>query len=102
MRPDKPNKTESTFSTNAEVKRNAGFTNIKRGDVKDISVALYDVDYAVKWHIENIIKPTILEENSIVSVPIIFAAGEKWSAVQRHGYLRDNRSEEHTSELQSH
>lgn len=92
MRPDKPIKTEATFTSNSEVKRLAGQTNIKRdGSVKDISIALYDVDYAIKWHIENTIHPTITEENSIITVPVLFAAGEKWSAVQKHGYLRDNQ-----------
>ena len=92
MRPDKPIKTEATFTSNSEVKRLAGQTNIKRdGSVKDISIALYDVDYAIKWHIENTIHPTITEENLVITVPVLFAAGEKWSAVQKHGYLRDNQ-----------
>lgn len=91
MRPDKPNRTESTFSTNAEVRRNAGFTNIKRGDIKDISVALYDVDYAIKWHLQNIIQPTITEEEISVDVPVQFVAGEKWASIRRHGYARDNQ-----------
>ena len=91
MRTDKPNRTESTSTSNKEVKRLAGQTDVKQGSVKNISIALYDVDYAVKWHLENVIQPTVLEENSIISVPIMFAAGEKWSAVQRHGYLRDNQ-----------
>ena len=88
----KPRATESTWTTNDEVQRNAGLSNIKRdGKVKDINVALYDVDYAIKWHIENTIVPTIMEENSVITVPIIFASGEKWASVQRHGYLRDNQ-----------
>ena len=92
MRPIKPNKTESTFSSNKEVKRNATGEDWKRdGTVKDVSIALYDVDYAVKWHLENIINPTCIEDNSVITVPILFAAGEKWAAVQKHGYLRDNQ-----------
>jgi hypothetical protein len=92
MKPSKPNKTESAFVTNKEVKTLAGFTNAKRGDkIKDINISLYDVDYAVKWHLENVINPTVVEENSVITVPILFAAGEKWSAVQKHGYLRDNQ-----------
>ena len=91
MRPIKPTKSESTFSTNEEVKRLSGYSNVNRGNVKDISMALYDVDYAIKWHIENIIQPTITEENSIISVPVLFAAGEKWASVQKYGYLRDNQ-----------
>jgi hypothetical protein len=92
MRPLKPNKTESTFSSNKEVKRNATGEDWKRdGTVKDVSIALYDVDYAVKWHLENVINPTCIEDNAVITVPILFAAGEKWAAVQKHGYLRDNQ-----------
>ena len=91
-KPYKPNKTESQFASNEEIKRLAGHSDVKRdGSVKDISIDLYDVDYAIKWHIESIINPTVVEENSIINVPILFAAGEKWAAVQKHGYLRDNQ-----------
>jgi hypothetical protein len=92
MRKDKKIQTESTFSSNAEVKVNAGFTDIKRdGQVKDLSVSLYDIDYAIKWHFENIIAPSITENTSKIDVPIIMAAGEKWSSIQRYGYMRDNQ-----------
>ena len=91
MKPTKPTKTESTFATNKEVRELAGHSDYKRGDIKDISVSLYDVDYAVKWHLENKVAPTITEENSIITVPIMFAAGEKAAAVQKYGFLRDNQ-----------
>ena len=92
MRQDKPNKTESTFSTNKQVRAAAGQSDFKRdGTVKDISTSLYDIDYAIKWHLETIIQPTIMEENSIITVPIIFANGEKWASVQKHGCLRDSQ-----------
>lgn len=92
MKIQKPTNSESTFSSNKQVKDYAGFTDVKRdGTVKDISIALYDVDYAIKWHLENVIKPTVIEENSVITVPVLFAAGEKWATVQKHGYLRDNQ-----------
>jgi len=92
MRQDKLNKTESTFSTNKQVRAAAGHTDIKRdGTVKNISTSLYDIDYAVKWHLETIIQPTVMEEDSILTVPIIFANGEKWASVQKHGCLRDSQ-----------
>lgn len=89
---NKPRRTESTFTDNKTVKKNAvGETWKRDGSVKDVSVALYDVDYAVKWHIETVINPTVMEDKNVLSVPILFAAGEKWAAVQKHGYLRDNQ-----------
>lgn len=89
MKPAKPTNTETRFASNKEVKSLAGQTDLRRDGIKDISIALYDVDYAVKWHLENIIKPTIVEENSIITVPILFGSGEKFASVQKHGYLRD-------------
>jgi hypothetical protein len=92
MRQDKLKKTESTFSTNKQVRAAAGHSDFKRdGTVKNISTSLYDIDYAIKWHLETIVQPTILEENSIITVPIIFANGEKWASVQKHGCLRDSQ-----------
>jgi hypothetical protein len=87
---EKPIRTESTFSTNAQVKENAGASNLKK-EIQDINVSLYDIDYAIKFQLENIIRPTITEDNSIITVPVMFASGEKWAAIQRHGYLRDNQ-----------
>jgi len=91
MRPIKPSNTETRFASNKEVKTFAGQSDLKRDGVKDISIALYDVDYAVKWHLESVIKPTVVAENSIISVPILFGGGEKFAAVQKHGYLRDTQ-----------
>ena len=93
MRPNKLKQTQSIFATDAELNgESTGQPNVKRdGKFKDFSSALYDIDYAVKWHLENQIRPTVTEENSVITVPILFAAGEKWSAVQKHGYLRDTQ-----------
>ena len=52
---------------------------------------LYDIDYAIKWFIDNEIKPQIESQQNIIPVPVIFANGEKWDNVQRLGYLRDEK-----------
>lgn len=57
--------------------------------VKQPSVTLYDVDSAVKYYIQNIIRPTIVENNEVIEVPLFYASGEKWSSIQKHGYMRD-------------
>ena len=64
MKPIKPIRTESTFTDNKSVKRNAvGETWKRDGSVKDISVALYDFDYAIKWHLEKDRKSTRLNSS---------------------------------------
>jgi hypothetical protein len=52
---------------------------------------LYDIDFAIKWYIDNEIQPQIIDNNTTIPVPVIFANGEKWDNVRRLGYLRDEK-----------
>ena len=52
---------------------------------------VYDVDFAVKSYIENVIQPQITQQEQLISVPVIFANGEKWDNVRRLGFLRDEK-----------
>ena len=52
---------------------------------------IYDIDYAIKWFIENEIQPQITDKDQTIPVPVIFANGEKWDNVRRLGYLRDEK-----------
>lgn len=52
---------------------------------------LYDIDYAIKWYVENEIRPQVRVDQALLPIPIIFANGEKWDNVQRLGYLRDEK-----------
>jgi len=51
----------------------------------------YDIDYAIKWYIDNEIQPQITANESVINVPVIFSNGEKWDNVRRLGYLRDEK-----------
>ena len=52
---------------------------------------LYDIDYAIKWYIDNEIQPQITDKDTVIPIPVIFANGEKWDNVRRLGYLRDEK-----------
>lgn len=90
MKPRKPNKTENTFAKNESLQREA---QVRRDTdkQKNISVSLYDVDYNVKWHIENVVVPQLIDNGQIIKVPIIFGTPEKWASIREQGYLRDNK-----------
>jgi hypothetical protein len=61
-----------------------------KGDtVKDISVGLEDIDYTVMYYFEKIIKPTVVQNNKQISVPIIYGSPERWKSVQSDGFYRD-------------
>lgn len=68
-------------------------TQTRRDDdvIRSPKRTLYDVDYAIKWYIENEIQPQIKAQQIIIPVPVIYANGEKWDNVQRLGYLRDEK-----------
>jgi hypothetical protein len=66
---------------------------VRRDDdiVRNQQRTIYDIDYAIKWFIDNDIQPQITANEQLVPVPVIFANGEKWDNVRRLGYLRDEK-----------
>lgn len=68
-------------------------TQIRRDDdvIRTPRRTLYDIDFAMKWFVENEIQPQVTHNNELIIVPVIFANGEKWDSVRRLGYLRDEK-----------
>ena len=66
---------------------------IRRDDdvIRTPKRTVYDVDYAIKSYIENVIQPQITHQEQLISIPVIFANGEKWDNVRRLGFLRDEK-----------
>jgi hypothetical protein len=52
---------------------------------------VYDIDFAIKWYIDNEIQPQIMSDQTLIPIPVLFANGEKWDNVRRLGYLRDEK-----------
>ena len=84
------NKTKSTFSKDPKINR---ATQIRRDEdkVRTPKVTLYDIDYAIKWFITNTIKPTVLDNQETIPVPVMYASPEKWKSIEAQGFLRDNK-----------
>ena len=61
----------------------------KTDKIKDISIGLEDIDYALKYYFENIIKPTVVQDGNLISVPVTYGSPERWQSVQADGYYRD-------------
>jgi len=59
--------------------------------VKNKQRTIYNVDYAIKWYIENEIQPQVTANKQLIPVPVIFANGEKWDNVRRLGFVRDEK-----------
>ena len=55
----------------------------------DYSVGFYQIDDAIKYYFDNVIKPTVIEDEEIIAVPTVYGSPERWKAMQRDGYYRD-------------
>jgi archaellum component FlaF (FlaF/FlaG flagellin family) len=87
-KPD-PIRTESTWP---DVELNRA-QQVRRDDdvIRTPRRTLYDIDFAIKWYIENVIQPQVTHNKELIRVPVIFANGEKWDNVRKLGYLRDEK-----------
>jgi hypothetical protein len=65
-------------------------TQVNRtNDIKEVSVGLYDVDEAIYYYFENVIKPRVIEGEREIKVPVIYGSPERWKSVQKSGVYRD-------------
>ena len=64
----------------------------KREDtIQDVSVSLMDMDSAIMFYFENVIKPTVVENGETVKVPLMYSSPERWAAIQKTGFMRDKK-----------
>jgi hypothetical protein len=67
-------------------------TSFKDDTTKPFSIGLEDLDWAVMYYFENVIRPTVLQNGELIPVPIIYGSPEKWASFQKFGYIRDLQS----------
>mgnify|MGYP001284397618 FL=1 len=71
---------------------NRGFLYSRSGDdVKNPSVSLMDIDSAIVFYFENVIQPSVIDNEESVKVPIMYASPERWKSIQRDGFMRDRK-----------
>ena len=58
---------------------------------KPFSIGIKDIDEAVFYYFQNVIKPFVYQNGERRNVPIIYAAPERWKSFQRDGYYRDKK-----------
>lgn len=64
--------------------------SMKNDTVKDISIGLQDIDEAIMYYFNNVIKPNVVQNGQQISVPVIYGSSERWKSVQADGFYRDN------------
>ena len=61
-----------------------------KGDtVKPFTVGIQDLDEAIMYYFQNVIRPFVLQNGNRIEVPVIYGSPERWKSTQRDGYYKD-------------
>jgi len=69
---------------------NRSLQNSFEGDtVKPFTIGIQDIDEAVMYYFQNVIRPFVMQNGNRIEVPVIYGAPERWKSVQKDGYYKD-------------
>ena len=63
--------------------------SLKDDTVKLPLVGFKDIDGAIIYYFNNVIKPSVVQNGSKLDVPVLYGSPERWSAIQKDGFYRD-------------
>lgn len=66
-------------------------TSFRDDDTKSFSLGIQDMDEAVLYYMNEVIKPSVLQNGVTQKVPVIYGNPERWKQIQRDGYYRDKK-----------
>lgn len=58
---------------------------------KDFYIGIKDIDEAVMYYFKEVLKLSVIQNNTKIEVPILYASQENWKAAQVDGYYRDKK-----------
>jgi hypothetical protein len=67
----------------------ANQTSFRNDNTKPFSISLQDIDGAIMYYFQNVIKPFVVQNEERIEVPVIYGSPEKWKSYQKDGYYRD-------------
>ena len=70
-------------------KRRENQKTLKNDEVKQFQVGLRDVDAAIVYYFDNVIRPSVIQNGVKINVPILYGSPERWASVQKDGFYRD-------------
>jgi hypothetical protein len=80
-----PNKANPNFAG-----PNRSLQNSFEGDtVKPFSVGIQDLDEAIMYYFQNVIRPFVMQNGNRIEVPVIYGSPERWKSTQKDGYYKD-------------
>jgi len=71
---------------------NRGYQYSKSKDKsKNIAVTLQDIDSAIFYYLDKVIKPSVKDNGENIKVPALYGSVERWKSILKDGYLRDKK-----------
>ena len=83
-----PRSQRKIFNRGEKISRNSPGA---KDDVKNISVGIMDMDSAIMYYFNEVIKPNVEINDEKVKVPCIYASPERWTQITKQGFLRDKK-----------
>ena len=87
--PGSPGFSETGNPNNANTVNRATQISFRDDTTKPFSLGLKENDEAIVYYMENVIKPTVIQNGVVQKVPIYYGSPERWAQVQKDGYYRD-------------
>jgi hypothetical protein len=85
-----PNQTINPNESQTGIDFNRGQKlSMKNDSSKLLTIGIQDLDEAVFYYFDNVIKPYVYQNGVRRSVPFIYASPERWKSYQKDGYYRD-------------
>ena len=63
--------------------------SFRNDNTKPFSLGFKEIDEAIMYYMDNVIKPTVQQNGVVQKVPFIYGSPERWKQVQKDGYYRD-------------
>jgi hypothetical protein len=63
--------------------------SVKDDNIRDYKIGIQDFDEALMYYFKNVLKPSVIQNNTRINVPILYGSPENWKTVQSDGYYRD-------------
>ena len=89
--PKDPTMGNPNYSYESPQNNRALQTSFDGDTTKQFSVGIQDIDEAILFYFENVIKPFVIQNGERLPVPVIYGSPEKWKSMQKDGYYRDNK-----------
>tara|TARA_Y100001978_G_C23616751_1_gene396360 strand:- start:147 stop:1064 length:918 start_codon:yes stop_codon:yes gene_type:complete len=89
-----PENGETLGNPNPEVpfnKNRGAQVSFKGDNTKPLTLGFKEIDEAIMYYMNNVIKPSVVQNGQRLNVPFIYGNPERWKQIQKDGFYRDKK-----------